>query len=470
MRRPNILFIMSDQHRFDCIGRHGHPVVETPHLDGLAGGGVDFTNAYCPIPMCVPARNSLLCGQWPSRHGVVHNYDGETWKPLDRDTPTFVTPLKEAGYSLDHIGRWHVDSARTPIDFGFDSFVHEWGYHAWREEQGLPPVPSGHGFFGEPDPAIAPEQSRVAWTADHVIRTLKERAAGDSPFFIRWHTHEPHLPNRVPEPYASKFAPGDIPPWPGFHDTLAGKPLIQRQQRLTWNVDHWTWAEWAPIVARYLGEIALFDAQIGRVLETLKEAGLEDETLVIYTSDHGDMCGSHGMLDKHYVMYDDVMRVPLMMRWPGALPAGVECEAFVSNTVDLPFTFCRAAGAPVPESFQGMDLLPPARGTAPGRADIFASWHGNQLGNYSQRMVRNERWKYIWNAVAEDELYDLEADPAECVNRAADAACRDVLARLRGRLLEWMEQTGDRLLNLWTRDQLQSGRITPGPVSTEVST
>ncbi len=125
-----------------------------------------------------------------------------------------------------------------------------------------------------------------------------------------WSPSEPHLPNVIPEPYASLYPPAQVPPWPSFSDPLAGKPYIQRQQRVNWGVEGWTWDQWAPTVARYLGEITLLDAQVGRLLAQLDALGLADDTVVIYTSDHGDLCGGHGMVDKHYVMYDDVMRVP----------------------------------------------------------------------------------------------------------------------------------------------------------------
>lgn len=211
-------------------------------------------------------------------------------------------------------------------------------------------------------------------------------------------------------------------------------------------------------MSRYLGEISLLDTQVGRILEALERLGLAENTLVIYTTDHGDMCGGHGMIDKHFIMYDDVVRVPFIMRWPGHIAPGSECSAFVSHSIDLPSTFCEVAGAEVPDTFRGRSLLPLVRGELDnGRRDIFCMYHGNQFGLYSQRMVRDRRWKYVWNATAEDELYDLESDPGELHNLATDPSCRDELIRLRQRLLVWMEGISDRLLNPWTRAQLQEG-------------
>jgi len=151
--------------------------------------------------------------------------------------------------------------------------------------------------------------------------------------------------------------------------------------------------------------------------------------------------------------------VPLMIRWPGRVPAGAVCDAFVSNSLDLATTFCEAAAVPTPATFQGQSLLPLLAGdTTKARDDIYATYFGNQFGLYSQRMVRDRRWKYVYNATAEDELYDLAADPGEVHNRALDPSCADELARLRRRLVAWMEETEDPLLNGWTRGQLLEGR------------
>ena len=458
----NVLLLHADQHRYDVLGAHGHRLVRTPHLDRLAGKGVSFSHAFTPCAVCTPARASLMTGCWPSQHGCRTNPGAEAYRAADAALPTWSRLLADAGYTLRQVGKYAGELAGPATDFGFDEHVKRRpGYDRWRAEQGLPPRKPSNGpfnLFGHVD-AGEPEQMPLAWEADHVIGQLREAAASARPWLVRWDPSEPHLPSVPPAAFAAMYDAADVEPWPSFPDPLVSKPYIQRQQRMSWQVEGWDWSRWAPTVALYLAEVSLLDAQVGRVLAALDELGLADETLVVYTTDHGDMCGGHGMVDKHYVMYEDVQRVPLIMRGPG-VPPGVRCDAFVSNEIDLATTLCAAAGVEVPASFEGRDLLTVASGEdASPRGDIFAQYHGGQFGLYSQRMVRDRRYKYIWNMTAEDELYDLASDPGELTNLAFEAGHADELARLRGRLVAWMESIDDPALNVWTRAQLLEGWV-----------
>lgn len=452
--RPNILMIVADQHRWDCLGANGHPFLRTPHLDGLAASGMNFSHAFTSSPICAPARNSLLHGVWSCRHLCIANGDTEACRP-SLPLPSFPQQLRDAGYSLSFIGKWLGQHSRPPEAYGFTDVVPESAYSTWRRESGLPPRPGGMPYFGIDD-GITPEQSRLHWGAERVIERLaKASSAAIGPFLIRWDPSEPHLPNVVPQPYADLYAPASIPPWASFGDTFANKPYIQAQQLRSWGLDGWGWERWAPLVGRYLGEISLLDHEVGRVLSALSALGLSEDTLVIYTCDHGDMCGGHGMIDKHYVMYDDVVRVPLLIRWPGVVAAGGHCDDFVVHTLDLARTLCEIAGTAVPPEFQGESLLPALLGQGGnGREDVMSMYHGNQFGLFSQRMLRDREWKYVWNGTAEDELYHLPSDPGELVNLATVPEQRDVMARLRRRLHEWMVAVGDPLNNMWVRRQL----------------
>ena len=453
-----IILIQSDQHRYDCMAHTGHPLVKTPNLDRLAKEGLSFNNAFCTSPMCVPTRTSQLCGQWTQQHGTLANFDCESPKFLSREKIVFPYSLKQKNISLDFVGRWHVHPDLLPTDFGFDSFVSYRDYHNYRKKIGVEPYPIENGFFGNIDPYISPEQSRPHWLTDLFIEKLRNRVNNNKPFYINLDLHEPHLPNIVPEPYNSMYPPEKIKPWGNFSDELENKPFIQKQQLRTWEVENWTWNDWAPIIGRYLGDISLLDKQIGRIFDELDSLGVADDILIIYTADHGDMCGSHRMVDKHFVMYDEVVHVPLIMRWPKVIKPNSVHSGFVSNAIDLAATFCDVMNAEIPKSFSGISLKPVIFGeNYPARNDIFCCYNGNQFGQYSQRMVRNNKWKYVWNATSIDELYDLENDKFELNNLAQNLNYKKILAEMRLRLWEWMKQTDDRLQNFWIENQLLKG-------------
>lgn len=458
---PNVLLIHSDQHRYDSLGVHGHPVVKTPVLDQLAREGVDFSHAFTPCAVCTPARACLLTGRWPTQHRAVAIPNTEVYQPVSESETLVWKLLRAAGYHQALIGKWHNETPQRPTAY-IDRYIPEEDYFNWRTQTGLQRRPWTNGWFGEADPYITPEQHRLTWEADHTIRCLHDFAKAGKPWMVRWDPSEPHLPNIIPHELADLYPPQSIPPWPSFADTLQGKPFIQHQQRRTWGVDGWSWDRWAPVVSRYLAEITLMDQQIGRVLRALDDLGQRENTLVIYSTDHGDFCGGHGQMDKHFAMYDDIYRVPLILRWPGSLPAGRICDEFVSHEIDLATTIAQLCTGQTPARFQGVDLLPVARAErGTGRSDIFAQYQGTQFGLYTERMVRDRKWKYVWNLTDFDELYDLESDPAELNNLAQDERYRDQLMRLRGRLLEWMKPIGDPILNEFTRVQLTKYGVKP---------
>lgn len=454
--RPNILLIHSDQHRFDCLGVNGHPLAVTPNLDRLAGQGANFTHAFTPNPVCSPARACLQTGTWATTHRCVTIPGTEAFQVADPDLPVLTQLIADAGYSVGHVGKFHKEVTGGPTDHGAETYISTHAYKAWRAEQRLPPQPRQMGLYGETDPHIRPEQSTLAWQADHVLDLMDTFAGRDRPFLLRWDPPEPHLPNVLPEPYATMFPQERITPWSSFPDPLESKPEAQRRTRQRWGTDDWSWAQWAPIVQRYLGEIALLDTQVGRLLDRLDHLGLAQNTLVVYTTDHGDMCGGHGMMDKHYVMYDDVMRVPLIVRWPDVIATGQASDAMVIHELDLARTLLGAAGAGVPATFIGLDLLDLLSGRA-SRPDVFAQYQGTHQGLYSQRMLRDRQFKYVYNPVAIDELYDLAVDPGELTNLINEAGHADRLAAMRQRMAQWMVEIGDPLstpLFDWGRSRL----------------
>lgn len=461
---PNILLIVSDQHRLDCVGRSDDYPVSTPSLDGLAARGAWFGSAYTPIPLCTPARQSLLTGRRPEATGGLWNYDlGSRIPALDPASYSWPRELQRVGYRSQYVGKWHVHPEHDPTAFGYDGYVPLEAYDSWRAER-YPNSPIPGDWFGEID-AVPTADSRTHWLADQTSAFITEASKDDAPWHARIDFLEPHLPCQPTAEFAARYPIESIPQWRDFADPLINKPYIQRQQLINWGVENYTWADWSPIVARYYAVIAQLDDAIGSVLRTIDEAGVTDDTLVIYTTDHGDMGGSHRMMDKHYVMYDDVVRVPLIMSWPARIAANSVVDAFTYNTLDLPPTISAITGIPSPSSGHGAALfendatvLAPSGETA-AREHVVSTYNGQQFGLFTQRMIRTHAWKYVWNPTDVDELYDLTADPNEFVNKVGDDGCVDVLADLRKRLYDQLVTDDDSFVaNPWMARQLTEGR------------
>lgn len=458
MTSPNVLLIHSDQHRYDCVGAHGlRGGMSTPHLDELTRAGTSFSRAYSTSPICTPARASLLTGAWPTTHGCLGIPTSELDRPARPNLPLLTRLLADAGYQVAWTGKFHRELEQAPGAWcGVEDFVPATDYAQWRQEQGIPPTTRANGWFGEVDAECPSEASSLAWQADQVIRQIEERR--DGPFFVRWDPPEPHLPCAPTQEFFEPFADAMLAPWQSFPDSLEGKPVALRRQARIWGVEGWTWEDWLPVVRRYHAIVAELDYHVGRVLSKLNALGLAENTLVLYSTDHGDFCGGHGLIDKHFNMYEDVVRVPLISRWPGVVPAGRTAEAFVSSSVDLARTILSAARIDPPASFIGEDLVSLAQEPERGpRKYGFSQYFGTESGLYSCRMIRDQRYKFVYHPVGDrHEFYDLEADPGELRNRIDDAGLSPEIDRLKVALWETMHGLDDPLANLWTAVELKN--------------
>lgn len=461
--KPNVLFIVTDQLRFDCIGFANAYPVKTPNLDRLFRSGVSFTHAYTNIPLCCPARQTLLTGRRNETFGSLWNYD-LTLHSAALEPEEFSCPreLQAVGYSTGYLGKWHVHPTYSPLNYGYEDYVPDTLHVDFLAQQGVS-VQYHNGWFGEADP-LDLSQAHTHWLANQAIEMMDTYAERGKPWHIRLDFQEPHLPCRPTQGALRLYQPECIPPWHNFNEDFRNKPYIQRQQLLNWNIQDFTWADWSPIVARYYAMITQVDDAVGRVLHHLEDSGLSDDTIVVFTSDHGDMCGAHRMMDKHYVMYDDVVRVPLVVSYPAGQWVQGERQEFVYNTLDIQPTLFELLGIPIPNHFVGRSLLPLLEGRAevPWRQEVVSTYNGQQFGLYTQRMIRTAKWKYVWNTTDVDEVYDMETDPGELRN-LIDVINPDVLSALRDRLHDILIAEGDRLpKNPWMKHQLVAGNKLPG--------
>ena len=446
----NVLFLLADQFRHDALGFTSDGRVQTPHLDALARGGFRFTNAYTPLPVCAPARRALLTGRHPDADGAYWNYGFFATPPL-LPCGSWPEQLAARGSRGGYVGKWDISPAAGPKDFGFAHVANASAYGALIDRK-YPGLRLSSDWMGCENP-VALEDSKTHFLAGQAlsfIQTVDPRM----PWHLWLDFGMPHLPCQPSAPFSRMYRPEDIPPWPGYDDSFVRKPFCHQQQSWNWRLENMPWEDMARQVARYFGMVSQIDDAIGLLLSGLAETGRLDDTLIVFTSDHGDLCGNHRMFDKHYVLYDDIVRVPLILSGP-RVPAGVS-GALVSNCLDLPPTLSSLLGLTPPSDGHGLPL--PMRGERP-REWITASSNGQQFGMFNSRMITNGRLKYVWNLTDVDELYDLSNDPGEKDNRVDDPSLRDVLQTLRRLLYDDLVSHGDPFVRGdWVAPQLLEGR------------
>ncbi len=353
--RPNVLLIGVDQMRADTAGCYGNALCETPHLDRLAREGVRFENAYTPCSLCTPARASMFTGLYAFTHGMGTNCD--MYHALAADLPhpdqLLHHRLRRRGYRCGFTGKWHVGTQYGPADFGFEGMSvpgygdlkRDAGYLAYLRENDL-----HYGPLIDPIYANANQKTLIGGTWDGSLESttthyltnttldlLDELAADDRPFFLTcqyWAPHPPYIPS--PE-FKGRHDRDQIQPWGNYDDDLHDKPAsIRRRQTQFYRQRPQDWEAWRELVGLCYDYTALVDHEIGRVLDRLESLGLAENTIVFFTSDHGDMAGSHGgLLDKGF-LYEEAHRVPLIVRWPAKFRGGEVRSQLVSNMDILP--------------------------------------------------------------------------------------------------------------------------------------
>lgn len=462
--QPNILLLLSDQERYD-VTNSGDPDVDTPNLDSLRHEGMYFTHAFTPISICTSARGSLLSGLYPHNHGMINNCHGSDalQENFPTEIPTFGHILSNKGYKNTYVGKWHVGQTQTPSDFGFQYLgggdgqheAEDQSFRQYQQEIGVDhdEIQLEETIYTDQgtDPTliagktpIPMEATRTYYLAEKTITRLENCDNEDGPLFHRTDFVGPHHPYVVPEPYASMYDPSEISQWPNFKETFADKPEVHEKYVNYRGVDHLTWQKWSEAIAKYFGFVTFIDDQIGRILEAVETHLDPNNTAVFHTADHGDFTGSHRQFNKGPVMYDETYHIPLIVRWPQMVEQNVECNKFV-RLLDLMPTFLEIGGASPPEDIDGQSIVPLLKQEPRNEwmSEIFAEYHGDEFGLYSQRMIRTKEFKYIYNTPGIDELYDLEEDPHELQNLITHPGYQETIIRLRNRLVDWQKKTDD---------------------------
>ncbi|MBN1676075.1 MAG: sulfatase-like hydrolase/transferase [Kiritimatiellae bacterium] len=480
--RPNILFIFTDQQRLSAAGAYGETPCRTPAIDRLAGQGTLFENAYTVYPVCSPARGTIMTGVYPHTHGITSNIHevGCSVHEL-QDRPTLLPRrLQAAGYATGYTGKWHLGTDRPstfeggnrpslPSTVGFEGqdFPGHGGdgkgysaYRKWAAQKGyahkLKPwaeptrkVRAGVGVLDLPLEATVPY-----YLVDMTIELIERFRARNTPFFIALNFWGPHTPYYATQEFVDLYRDVEIPPWPNYEWPSRETPG-PHHLKIHWDKESLSWADWAVWIRYYYARMSMIDSQIGRLQDYLSQQGLLDDTAVIFTADHGETSGSHGgLLDKGWHHFEETHRIPFVVRLPGGAGAGARRAEFVS-LADVYPTVLDLAGADWDrEQVHGRSLVPLIRGEAREWRDaVVTEFLG--LGNVGTCMktIRMGNLKYGCNMSWPDELYDLDTDPHEMVNRIDDPGCADALEQLRDRLEQWMTETRDPALRMfqWRR-------------------
>ena len=422
--RPNILWYCTDQQRFDTIAALGNPHVRTPTLDALVGQGVTFTRAYCQSPICTPSRSSFMTGMYPSR---LHNTrNGNASFPVQ--PPVITRLLANAGYRCGLVGKFHLQSAGHRTEPRIDDGYEYWKFsHAprddWREGHDYADWVRARG--GDLDELrtsaarVPPELHQTTWASERAIEFIQTR--DERPWLISVNIYDPHPPFIPPQVYADQFDPNRMP-GPYFRPRD-----LEHQARLS-GIDFQGQAlppeqhAAREQQALYYAMIAQIDDQFARLLNALEQSGQRDRTVVIFTSDHGEALGDHGLFYKGCRFYEGLVRVPLIFCWPGRWQRDLRSQGLV-ELLDMTATIVELAGLEQPPYMQGRSLTPILRGEVePGRwrdsvrCEYFDALDPHFTGGSGTfaTMFLDGRYKLsVYHGHGLGELYDLDEDPWE---------------------------------------------------------
>jgi choline-sulfatase len=447
VRPPNLLLLITDQQQASTVDPGG--ACQTPHLDRLAAGGTQFRRCYTVNPTCSPTRASLFTGLLPHSHGMVDcTHTVEPYRAELKDgLPFWSRALRAAGYRTAYYGKWHLERSERLERFGFDE------YEVARYNQLLGLVEREAGTLAQrrvvrqegyrdfllsgvvdASPGSTPEHRIYSDGIDFIQRA----ASGDRPWALVLSTEAPHDPYVALRAYYQRYDPGLLPRPPSFDDDLAGRPAIYRRIQAVWrDLD---WGDFAQATACYYANVSLVDDQVGRVLDALNALDQAENTLVVFTTDHGDYMGAHRLLLKGIAAFEEAYRVPLILRGPG-VPAGRRLPDVVSLLGLPPTLLSLTSGIEFP--CQAPSLLPLLQ---PYPEDWWPEAYAEMQGQrfaYQQRVLWQGNHKYVFNTFDDDELYDLEADPHEMHNLASDPAHRALLEAMAARMWDIARDTGD---------------------------
>ena len=453
--RPNVLLIMTDQQRPDTMGFRGETPCRTPNIDRIAREGISFDRAITPCPLCLPSRASLFTGVYPTQNDMMDAHVGYL------DDCQMLDHFRGAGYQINYAGKWHMGEGNIG-DFtdrhAGDSTPE---YSQWCKDQGL----IDGWMFNDPEtrttrtPSMSipkvhvqdlpVDKTNEAYVTDFAIEMLESRDK-DKPFFQVCSFNGPHPPFMIPEPYFSMYNSDDVTEPENFGPQAGEvKPNQTSFYRDLFNDHSDDFKDWRASFAVYWGFVTMIDDHIGRLLKTLETEGLLDNTIIIFTSDHGENLGSHGLWQK-MVPYSQSVQVPLLLRAPMVNLADVRTDT-PASLIDMAPTLAALCGLEKLPEWSGANLIDEFANPSDDRA-VFSMQRplGDWMKTTDWRMIERGQLKYVWYADGSNELFDLEEDRFETQNLIDDAKYSDRLASLRAELGDFLAKTNDPMLPTWT--------------------
>lgn len=443
--QPNILLITTDQQRFDTIRAAGYAFMKTPNLDRLASQGCLYENAFSNNPACIPARHNIITGLTCKHHGFEKNYFDDS-KQLPHDIPTFPKLLADDGYDTVAIGKMHFAPVRAHHGFNrmylmeeIPKFLHDDEYAMYLQDNGFEDFQSFHGvrhhLYMLPQQSMLPvEHHGTTWVANKTIETIKQKR-GDTPFMIWSSFIEPHPPFDVPSEWAHLYDDVAIP---SDYDSITPVSAIVDENKAI--AEYHNESDRDRAKRLYYCAISFVDHHIGRILDTLEATGQIDNTLIVFTSDHGEMLGDLNTYQK-FLPYDGSSRVPFIVRYPKYCQPGTKDKKFVDLNDLLP-TFLDLASITYPAKFK---LLGESIFTDVPHKDRGHQYIEHEVGNKRWISLRNERYKYnYYYGGGKEELFDLKKDPKEQTNllHTEAKAYEAIRLDLASRLLEYEKEWG----------------------------
>lgn len=442
-QRPNILLLFTDQQRYDALGAMGNPHIRTPNLDELASRGALFSKTYCNSPVCMPSRQSMMTGRYPAETGCTAN-----GIEMRDDMPTLAHMLAEHGYHTANFGKLHFtnhatrDHSAPHPHFGFDELelsdepgCYDDAYIQWVTDHDpdaveacrCAPPPAVSQTSDRPPRALhhpyvfeGPEHlTHSAFVADRTIEFIKRRKTNAEPFFAVAGFYAPHCPLNPPKWFVRMYDPDTLP-----------APVMNEGE----NILGLTTEQWRRVKQFYYALISHVDDQVGKILKALDDAGLRERTVVIFTSDHGEHLGDHGLVAKGPPGYEPVLRVPLIVDDPGT-PGGIVRNELI-ELVDVAPTILDCAEVPVPDGLSGRSLRPLLTQSPhmQWRESIYSEHR--EPGGKSWKMMRTHRYKYAVCSDGQELLFDLDEDPHELNNRAGNDEDEALAGRMRRMLID----------------------------------